>query len=209
VLDDGADGEEAAPDMVPVDDILFSLPTICDALPAVADPADNGVLEIFEDDWRQVEVVAASLSDVIEAELAAIRVVYDRHARRAASGFTTGFDAIHVRAQPASPLPGPVSLTRVLDMLPQPSRRYAGVAFTGTTGVAAGSLAMDFGPVSLYGLADGDAITVLGLDSSSAADLPPGLIRGLREVLEAFDLVIVDWCGCSVTGPDAITDAMS
>jgi hypothetical protein len=198
VLDDDAGGEEAA--LVPADDILFSLPSICDALPAVAGPGDDGALEILEDDWRQVEVVAASLSGVIESEFRAIRAVYDQHARGAAGGLITGFDAIRVRTEPARPLPTPVSLRQVLSLLPPPGRRCAGVAFAETTGVAAGSFAVPFGPLRLYGLADGDAVTVLGLDVQPAADPPAGLIRGLQDVLEAFDLVLVDWCDCAVIG---------
>ena len=55
---------------------------------------------------------------------------------------------------------------------------------------------MAFGPVSVYGLADGDAIEVLCLDDQ---------ITGQQDIMRSFDLVIVGWCRCSVIEPDSIT----
>jgi hypothetical protein len=192
--------------MIPPRDILFSLPSICDVLPPSADTSREGVFEIHEDDWRQVEMIAGSLSGVIQSELDAIRVICEEHARRASDGRITGFGAIHTRSQPARPLPGPLSLRQVLSMLPRPNREYTGVAFKGSAGVAVGSFAVAFGPVSLYGLADGDAIEVLCLDAQAVPDATPspGLIPGLQEVMRGFDLVIVDWCRRSVIGPASV-----
>jgi hypothetical protein len=196
---------------VPAHDILFSLPSVCDALPSVAATRSGpDAFEIHEDDWRQVEMIAGSLSGVIQSELRAIRMIYDESARRGADGGIIGFGAIHVRSQPARPLPGLLSLRRVLGMLPQPSRQYAGVAFKGTAGAAVGSFAVAFGPVSLYGLADGDAIEALCLDGRAVPDAcPPGLVPGLQEVIGAFNLVIVDWCRCSVIGPGSVAAYLS
>jgi hypothetical protein len=196
---------------VPVRDILFSLPSICDELPSVAGTRGGGdAFEIHEDDWRQVEMVAGSLSGVIQSELRAIQAIYQERAHRASHGGIIGFSDIHVRSQPVRPLPEPLSLRRVLGMLPRPSRQYAGVAFKGTAGVAAGSFAAAFGRVNLYGLADGDAINVLCLDGRAAPDAgSPGLIPALQEVVRVFDLVIVDWCRCSVIGPDSVAGYLS
>jgi hypothetical protein len=197
---------------VPARDILFSLPSICDALPSVAGTRRGAdAFEIHEDDWRQVEMIAGGLSGVIDSELHAIGVIYDERARRAGNGVIIGFGAIHVRSQPVRPLPASLSLGRVLGMLPRPVRQYEGVAFNGAAGVAVGSFAVAFGPVTLYGLADGDAIEVLCLDNRARPDAgpPPGLIPGLQEVLAAFDLVIVDWCRCSVIGPASVAAYLS
>jgi hypothetical protein len=185
---------------VPPGDILFSLPSICDVLPSVAGGRSGAdAFEIHEDDWRQVEMVADTLSGLIESELRAIRSIYEEHAHRAGDGRITGFDSIHVRSQPVRPLPDPLPARRMLSMLPQPTRQYSGVAFRGTAELAVNSFAVGFGPVSLYGLADGDAIQVLCLDGRASSDAgPPGLIPGLQEVMKVFGLVMVDWCRCSV-----------
>lgn len=191
---------------VPARDILFSLPSICDVLPSVAASSSGaGALEIHEDDWRQVEMVAGTLSDMIQSELRAIRSIYEEHARRAGDGGIIGFDSIHARSQPVRPLPDPLPVRQMLGMLPQPAPQYAGVTFGHPTGLAVNSFAMGFGPVSLYGLAEGDAIQVLCLGSRASADAgPPGLISGLQQVMEVFGLVLVDWCRCSVVGPASV-----
>jgi hypothetical protein len=196
---------------VPARDILFSLPSICDALPSVAGTRSGAdAFEIHEDDWRQVEMIAGSLSGVIQSELRAIRAIYEESARRSSDGAIIGFGSVHVRSQPARPLPDPLSLRRVLSMLPQPGRQYAGVAFKGTTGAAVGSFAMAFGSVSLYGLANGDAAEVLCLDGRAVSGAgPPDVVPGLQEVTRAFNLVIVDWCRCSVIGPDSVAEYLS
>jgi hypothetical protein len=196
---------------VPARDILFSLPSICDALPSVAGTrSGDDAFEIHEDDWRQVEMIAGSLSGVIQSELRAIRAIYEESARRASHGGIIGFSDIHIRVQPVRPLPEPPSLRQVLSMLPQPSRQYAGVAFKGTAGVAVGSFAAAFGRVNLYGLADGDAIEVLCLDRRAVPVAgQPDLIPNLQKIIGFFDLVIVDWCRCSVIGPRSVAEYLS
>jgi hypothetical protein len=197
---------------VPARDILFSLPSICDVLPSVAGTSrEAGAFEIHEDDWRQVEMIAGSLTGVIQSELRAIQVIREENARRASDGGIIGFGAIHVRSQPARPLPDPLPLRRVLSMLPRPSRQYTGVAFKGTAGVAVSSFAVAFGPVTLYGLAGGDAIEVLCLNDQAVPDAAPpaGVITGLQEVIRGFDLVIVDWCRGSVSGPASVAEYLS
>lgn len=190
----------------------FGGPSICDELPPTVGTGSRAdAFEIHEDDWRQVEAIAGSLGDMVQSELRAIRAVYEEHARRAGYGGLIGFDAIHVRSQPARPLPDPPSLRRVLSMLPRPSRHYSGVAFKGADGIAVGSFAVASAGVNVYGLADGDAIEVLCLDGRAIPDAGPAsdIIPGLREVMRAFDLVIVDWCRCSVIGPDSVAAYLS
>jgi len=47
-------------------------------------------------------------------------------------------------------------------MFPAADHHYGGVGFTGSPGIVAGSFAAGYGPVTLYGVADGDHIEVLG-----------------------------------------------
>jgi hypothetical protein len=70
---------------------------------------------------------------------------------------------------------------------------------------------VSFGPVSLYGLAEGDAIEVLCLDNRATVNEgpPSSLISGVQDVLAAFDLVMVDWCRCSVIGPASVAAYLS
>jgi hypothetical protein len=172
-------------------ELLFSLPTICDTVPAA-----EQLGELHEDDWRQIEFVAEGLRDVVETEFGAIRAIYEHEAEFDADDSLTGFRRLHVREHPAAPLPGPVSRERLLALLP------AGEHTDGP-----GSFARTIGPVLVYGLSDADAVTVLGVQFSGA----PGtaLAGPLREVMTTFHLALVDWCRCELAGPDGIEDYLA
>lgn len=64
---------------VPVKNIIFTLPTICDVIPPVLpDSTRQGqnILELHEDDWRQIEFISVSYRSAIDFELAKIKSVY-------------------------------------------------------------------------------------------------------------------------------------
>ena len=201
------------PRAVHLGDILYSLPTVCDGLPELDEPADarddGGPVVVrhvlHEDDWRQVELVDARLHDVIDDQLARIRAIRRRHARRDGSGRLLGFEHVHVRAEPAEPLPARPAWSQASHLLPGvadggPAGR---VGFFGEPGVVPDSFAVPLGPVVLYGVVDDDAITVLGVAPGRVAgDEAPGGADGagpdaaavLADLLRTFDLVLVDWC---------------
>jgi hypothetical protein len=196
-------------DRVPASDILYSLPTICDVLPGTENLGEMpDRLEIHEDDWRQVEMVSADLSKVVDAQLRSIRVIYQEHARRDTDGRVTGFDDIHVRSDPVRPLPIPLPRGQLLSMLPSADREHPGVAFIGTAGVVVGSFAIGVGGVGIYGQARDDAIHILCLRAEA---LPPlgisaDLIASLEQIMRAFGIIIVDWCRCLVIEPGSVGD---
>lgn len=167
-------------------DLLFSLPTICDSV-----PSGEQLGELHEDDWRQIEFVAAGLTDVVEAQFRAIRAIYEQQAEFGDDDTLLGFRRLHVREHPAAPLPGLVSKRRLLELLP-----------AGPDTDDAGSFARTIGPVIVYGLSDGDAVTVLGVQFEDAPD--PALAGPLRDVMDTFHLALVDWCRCTLIGPDDV-----
>jgi hypothetical protein len=161
---------------VPAADILYSLPTICDALPGtVGSGAGIDCLRISEDDWRQIELVSVGLRDVVDAELHAIHAIYAEHGRRNSSGGLVGFAKIHIRTRPDRPLLGPLPRRQLLHMLPAADHHYDGVGFTGSPGVVVGSFAARYGPIQL------------------------------RLAMAAFGVVLVDWCRCLVADPTGIS----
>jgi hypothetical protein len=187
-------------------DMLYSLPTLNDRLPAV-DRAGGGLdlLQLHEDDWRQVELVSADLSGVVASELAAVRRVYDEHAVTGADGGPIGFRDLHVRSRPEAPLIPPLPRTAIRQMLPA-HHTFAGVGFADGVGIAVDSFAFRYGPISLYGLADGEAITVLGLQigraRSTAANDTAARLEG---IMRTFTLTLVDWCRCAVVDADSVS----
>jgi hypothetical protein len=178
-------------DLVDPKDVLFTLPTISDAVPS----ADQlGGLD--EDDWRQIEFVGAGLTDAVETEFAAIREIYQEHAEFSADDSLIGFRRLHVREQPAAPLPGPVSKQRLLGLLPDGTDTESGASFFRTLGSAV-----------VYGLSDGDVVTVLGLYFGEAP--PPGIAGPIRDVMAAFHVVLVDWCRCELVGPAGLDEYLA
>lgn len=192
-------------------DILYSLPTVCDPLPALDVHADErGRMILHEDDWRTVELVDVRLVDVVVRQFDRIRDVVRHHARRGPDRMLVGFDAVHVRRDPADPLPGGRPRRLLLDPV-GPS--VGGVGFFGEPGVVPGSFAVPLGAGVLYGLADGAAddevVRVLGVDLAHAvADGPAATeaAAGLAELMVAHDLRLVDWCRTLLVGPDGATE---
>jgi hypothetical protein len=171
-------------DQLDPEDLLFSLPTICDSVPS---GEQLGALQ--EDDWRQIEFVAAGLTDVVEAQFRAIRDIYEQQAEFGDDDTLLGFRRLHVREHPAAPLPGLVSKRRLLGLLPP-----------GPDTDSAGAFSRTIGPIIVYGLSDGDAVTVLGVQFEGAPE--PALAGPLHEVMDTFHLTLVDWCRCALIGPD-------
>jgi hypothetical protein len=176
-------------DLIDPREVLFSLPTICDAVP----PAEQlRWSELTEDDWRQIEFVAAGLTDVVETQFQAIREIYENHAEFGDDDSLVGFRRLHVREHPAAPLPGLVSKQRLLGLLPDDPDHEPDPD-------ADSLFARTIGPTIVYGLSDGDAVTVLGVQFEEAPE--PALAGPLREVMTTFHLVLVDWCRCALIGP--------
>jgi hypothetical protein len=88
---------------VHLDEILYSMPTICDELPPV-DPGQlpgQGAFTLHEDLWRDVELLARDQQAQVDANFAAIR-----QAHQTRVGPSGGFRDVHVRREPRAPLAG-------------------------------------------------------------------------------------------------------
>jgi hypothetical protein len=173
--------------------ILFSLPTLNDRLPDDGEPADGSEAVLAEDDWRQVELVSAGLRAAVDEEIRAITAIHESHRRG------PGFDEIHVRGRIEHPLGGglpPDALhslglgaPRALRLDRHGDRVRGGFAHL----LAAGDWL-------LYGVAGEGAVTVLGLHPGAE---PPSdvAIQALEALAERHDLIVVDWCRCTVGEP--------
>jgi len=79
-----------------ISSILFSLPTICDVTPETVPNANNDSGDAFrlhEDDWRQIEFIAAASLPQVDREITEI----ERFKRANWTG--TGFKSVHVRRE--------------------------------------------------------------------------------------------------------------
>jgi hypothetical protein len=173
-------------------ELLYSLPTICDALPASEGVAANGAELVFgEDDWRQCELVSESLRPVVERELADIRMIHEQES------VGPGFRRVHVRSAIPAPIQdGAVSLADLNALVGARLRlpiRLEG-AETRVSDLFATPLHVSH---LLYALHAGPSVQVIGLHPG----LPPN-IAGLKELAVRSRLLFVDWCRCVVTRPE-------
>ena len=178
-------------------DILFSLPTICDVLPALAAGSSKlglRVLELHEDHWRQIELIERALEPQIEAELACIRRIYTEE--RVAEG---PFKKLHVRSAIAAPL---ASATLDFDA----ARRafatsldaFNGLGFEGTAGLIEGGFAIATpSGTRIYGTEQHGALTALALLTPRRAEASCDA-RALAALMQEHALVLVDWCSARV-----------
>jgi hypothetical protein len=176
-----------------VGDLLFSLPTICDMIPStVVGTSKLGmrVLELHEDDWRQIELIAGSQHADVDAGLAAVRAIYDDE--RVPSG---AFRKLHVRKEAANPLPDcNLSIARLCSYFSSLTP-LDGIAYRGASGLIEGGFALcGRSGLCLYGIQEGGAVRVLALHPHPARGEIDNDSRSLAALMRDHDLCLVDWC---------------
>jgi hypothetical protein len=184
------------------DEILFSLPTISNELPKIQEGSSKlgrDVLELHEDDWRQVEWVTDSLTEAIEKELESIREVYDRNgAELALENGRVGmaFKKVHVRER----IPVPMQSTQVAlsDLLAAAGPRATildGVSWMGVAGLTADAFAVRLiSSIEIYGLSRGGRVEVACFHNRRVNNVPTEDVHNIATFARANGLVLIDWC---------------
>jgi len=166
--------------------LLYSLPTIDNALPPLTDGDADAAFRMHEDDWRQVELVARRFKEEIESELAAIRAV--RAERKGVA-----FPRIHLRRRIPNPLDGVV--LRLEEVRTAFSGVVQGLTLRDCDGVIDGGFAIAIEGGILYGREERGHVAVLGLAGGADA-------ATLAALAGAHQLVLVDWCGATTMTAD-------
>jgi hypothetical protein len=182
--------------------ILFTLPTLDAAIPHPDErisASGPGVLELHEDDWRQIEFVSAKYQREIEAELADIAAIFREHS--VDNGRFLGFREIHMRKRIPSPLDPPIALQHVWAALGVPGAEVAVVAFERTPGIVPASFAFRVGGLTVYGASEANRLQCLCIHRHDASLREPTL-SSLQRMMSAHRLYLVDWCRMVVLAPD-------
>jgi hypothetical protein len=190
-------------EQVNVKDILFSLPTIDGVLPPIGEGStklNKQVVEIHEDDWRQVEFVARAVQDQIDEHRRAIRRIYEE--QRTEHGY---FRKLHVREQLATPLAGTnLTVANLVAAFDAPPMQLDGVSFHGVAGLVEGGFAIRLlSGIELLGVTNRmghvAALCLSHAPPNNALDRDlPALARFARE----HDLCLVNWCRAEQLPPD-------
>ena len=177
--------------------LLFSLPTITnDALPPIAPGSsklNQDVIEIHEDDWRQIEWISATAGEAITSELKAIREIYEHHRD------SVGFRKLHLRQAIPAPLADrQLRLDDLLQALGPRATRLAGFAYRDVAGIAESSFAIRLiSSIELYGFAPLGQIQTLCVAATRVNNVPQPDIENLARFAAAHDLILVDWCAAA------------
>jgi len=175
--------------------ILFSLPTICDELPACEGaPVDGSELLLAEDDFRQVELVSRSQIALVEKEIEAVRAIFENE--RVGPGFRN----LHVRREIGAPIAPPYP--SFAELVSVSEGRVGSLCFRGAPKrVTHGFSIAEAKTPAVYGIHVEDELRVLGI---------VGFSDSFGGDLEAFaarhGLLLVDWCGCSMRVPGSATE---
>jgi hypothetical protein len=163
-------------------DVLFSLPSICDRLPAVAGKSTTVGCVMAEDDWRQLELVSRSLSVQIDAEIASIRAIHENeHA-------SVGWRKVHVRKHPDPPIASPLTLDDIDHIFG--GLLFQDVSLAGSRVVS--GFSFHAGGLQCYGIEEDARVTVFGV----VQELPEAPGDELACVAREFDLDLIHWCRC-------------
>jgi hypothetical protein len=183
-------------------ELRYSLPSISDELPSIAEGSTKlgrNVLELREDDWRQVEFVALALQPAIATAFAAIERIYTEHREQ------YGFKELHVRKEVPAPLEGTsLTLAELRGAVGEAVTWLEGISFEGVAGLVEGGFAVKLpsGP-ALYGLQREGRVSVLGLHHTKASAAVQGDARLLAALASKHQVSLVDWCRVEQLPPSA------
>lgn len=183
--------------------ILFSLPTIENALPAtVKDPTWFGTktIDLHEDEWRQFEFVSLASRRDIAAELEEIRKVLETE--RGPSG--VGYRRLHRRSKIVTPISSPTvppdDLHRIFG---RGAGDNGGISIARTPGIVKNGfgypLDKDYG---LYGVADSGRTTIACLTKGPRDDRPLPNQDKVADLMSRHSLGLAAWPWGGIFLPD-------
>lgn len=161
----GLTTQAAETKMVDPKSILFSTPTLNDALPAFQSKTSSGqkLFQLHEDDWRQFEAISSVHATAIEQELVAIRKIHETASVKTKMGDRelTAFRSIHVRKLITLPISTGFKISEIA-ALADKNDEFAGFSLSGSA-PAVGGYAFQVGNLVIYGQADGDSVEYTGI----------------------------------------------
>jgi hypothetical protein len=179
---------------VDLSSILYSLPTItCDGLPPIASGTSKlgaDVIEIHEDDWRQIEWLPASAAPVIETELVSVRRIYQEGRQG------QGFAKCQVRAAiPTISRDQKIRLSELRTAIGVNASWLAGFGYQGVAGIVTNSFAVRLlSSIELFGVAPGGIIESVCFANTRANNVVDPAIQNLARFAGVHRLLLVDWC---------------
>jgi len=170
-------------------EVLFSLPTLNDALPGLSNlMADKNTVMMHEDHWRQFEFVEERFKTVIDDELTAIAAIWRNQS--VSFGSSTAFRSIHIRKLISRPILISFSIS---DFSALTECKHEAVAFEGRVKTLSGVVAARVGRVSVYAEIWAGNLGTLGFTLEGKPTLDDGLVLRLYELIKSKNLILCHW----------------
>jgi hypothetical protein len=171
--------------------ILFSTPTLNDAIPTTVEGGAirDGCIQLHEDDWRQFELVSAGLKPEVDAELLDIIAIWDNHSVPLGNS-GTAFREVHVRKRLPMGLDVEIPLSEfelLVGGVTQP------MTFYGYGEVLCDVHAARIDNLIIYAHVTDRSVTSIGLHVIEQFSLPTDFAVRFREFLLRHDLMLVHW----------------
>jgi hypothetical protein len=178
-------------------DILYILPSICAAIPAVDDRAVSGKeLTIAEDDWRQFELISNKLADKVDKEIVKIRLIHEN----ATAG--VGWREMHIRKKPEIPIASNIALAHLASLF-KVSTKSTGITYYGSQSPIADGYSLTLNDdFAVYGLAPNSKVQVIAIGQDSNISASAESIELIQQLARKFNLDLVHWCRCIRVSPD-------
>lgn len=184
--------------------ILFSTPTLNDALPAFQEDGRPGgkLLQLHEDDWRQFEAISIAKEAEIARELTAIRVVLETASVKTKAGDheLTAFKQVHIRKLITEPFKDGPRRSQIASLAESPAT-YAGLSLSGSPPVR-GGYAFSIDGLTVYGQSDGEHLLSLCFTSDGSSRVGRERALKLVELLHDAGLVVVHWPSATKLVPE-------
>lgn len=172
-------------------EILFTTPTLNDAIPATLQgskvPAD--CIHLHEDDWRQFEFIPHSLKSRVDEEMSDISAIWDDHSVPLGDS-GTAFHEVHVRKRIPNALDISMPLAEFETFVGQETKP---MTFFGYGEVLRDVHAVAIDNLVIYAHIHNDTVTALGFDAVDQFTLPPEFAKRLSEFVRTHHLMLVHW----------------
>lgn len=169
--------------------ILYTVPTLSNELPEMTDKKlfADFVLELHEDDWRQIEFLPVDRLPAIQEEMVAVEAILfpDDETER-----SFGYKSIHVRSKLGSrhlsiPFADFCALVNI--------EAKGAIAISGYSGFVENGFSIRSSSYTYYGTLEGEVIKDLCLDRLEDVGDEFATITG------KFNLLLVSWCHGQIT----------
>lgn len=176
-------------------DILYTTPTLENALPDFEDKTDTSNLRFHEDEWRQVEFISKDQKASIDTEIAKIKDVYDNHTHTGDS--YTAFKKVAVRELIAQPLT--VDFAKLKSYFKDNDIELAGVSLDNNPGQVKNGFSFTINGITYYGLLDdNNNVATFCIYSADSQESLKASTDNLSNILETERLYLVDWRAVNV-----------